>query len=539
MADHIRIGDIAPRIQYAGDGTQAVFAYPFPIFADADLVVYLDDALQVSGYAVGGTGNDAGGTVSFDTAPADGAVVTLVRNVAIARTSDFQESGEFRAKIINDELDREVAMIQQVNDRVARSLRLSETDGAGSLILPDKATRAGQLLGFDADGNPIAAAGSGGGVAVSGFMATVVDDGDAAAARSTLGMVIGTDVLAPDGDGSGLTGVGAADQVARDNTVYNAFEIARIDGLSTYAMVNTVIDAFVDESGVDTGASSNQTYDASGAYYHNPGAGPVDATGKTYGGDFSGGGGNAAVYDGDTAQTYGGGTAGKTPGDTAGPAYASVDWGASNTKSIVKVVLVGPTDHWWQPGATGGVVTFTLQGSSDNFSGSVVDLGSVTGIPNVGTGANGPETIVPSVTTAYRYHRIKMQSTVSDGQLVIGEASLYEAGPGLDMTLVSEAIAAAAAPSSLRAILDHAEIDALTLNTDCTIEGTRDGGTSWTAGTLTQTVNAGSGRQTLAADIDVSGQPSGSSVKWRFKALNNKEQRLHKIGVQADQQLTI
>ena len=37
MAEHIRIGDVAPRVQYAADGAQNAFTYPFPIFEVEDL----------------------------------------------------------------------------------------------------------------------------------------------------------------------------------------------------------------------------------------------------------------------------------------------------------------------------------------------------------------------------------------------------------------------------------------------------------------------------------------------------------------------
>jgi hypothetical protein len=159
---------------------------------DIDIEVFLDETLQVSGYTVSGAGNSSGGSITFATAPASGALVTLVRNVVIERTSDFQESGEFRAKVINDELDKEVAMIQQVNDKVVRSLRLSETDTANDLELPTKAGRAGNLLGFDAEGDPIASVGTSGGVVVSTYMGTVLDDVSASTARTTLG-ALGSD----------------------------------------------------------------------------------------------------------------------------------------------------------------------------------------------------------------------------------------------------------------------------------------------------------------------------------------------------------
>jgi len=60
-----------------------------------------------------------------------------------------------------------------------------------------------------------------------------------------------------------------------------------------------------------------------------------------------------------------------------------------------------------------------------------------------------------------------------------------------------------------------------------------------TTATLVKTIDQGSGRKTFAATVDVSGQPSGTSVKWRFKTFNNVGQKLHKIGIQADVQLTV
>jgi len=188
MADHIQINDISPRIQYTADGSQTAFTYPFPIFEDADIEVYVDEALKVlsTDYTVSGAGTDNGGSVTFLTAPTADASVTLIRNLTVERTSDFQESGEFRAKVINDELDRLVAMLQELEAAIARALRISDTDTADALVLPDTATRANQYLAFDASGNPIVAADATG-YAASTFMATVLDDIDAAAARTTLG----------------------------------------------------------------------------------------------------------------------------------------------------------------------------------------------------------------------------------------------------------------------------------------------------------------------------------------------------------------
>ena len=201
MPDHIRIGDVRPRVQYVADGALTSFDFPFPVFDAADLAVYLDEAAQRTGYTVNGAGRSHGGSVDFDAAPPDGVRVTLQRVIAVERTTDFQEGGAFRADTINDELDRQTAMIQQVADEAARALTAAPTDPAVALSLPPKETRAGRYLAFDRDGRAIAAlppvpfggvpsGGPGGPAAapVTPQAAALLDDADAAAMRETLGL---------------------------------------------------------------------------------------------------------------------------------------------------------------------------------------------------------------------------------------------------------------------------------------------------------------------------------------------------------------
>jgi len=174
--NHIQIGDISPRIQYTCDGAVTVFTFPFPIFIDADILVYEDTILKtaVTDYNISGAGATSGGTITFVTAPASGVVLTLLRNLAIKRTTDFQESGEFRSKVINDELDQQVAMTQQVDERVSRTIRLIDTDPDAALMLPDQLNRADKLLAFDNNG----------GVIVSNQTLSAVENGSSSAAAS-------------------------------------------------------------------------------------------------------------------------------------------------------------------------------------------------------------------------------------------------------------------------------------------------------------------------------------------------------------------
>jgi hypothetical protein len=152
MTEHIQINDVAPRVQYLADGIQSAFTFPFAIFKLADLEVWQDDVLQTSGYAVSGAGVSTGGVALFAVPPAADTRITLRRRLTIARTTDYQSDGLIRAKTLNDELDYQVAALQQVAEDVGRAVRRAPTALAVvDLTLPEPA--AGRGLKWSADGS--------------------------------------------------------------------------------------------------------------------------------------------------------------------------------------------------------------------------------------------------------------------------------------------------------------------------------------------------------------------------------------------------
>lgn len=153
MDEHIRIGDVAPRVQYVADGTQTAFTFPFPIFEPGDLEVRVDTLVVQGGFSVAGAGQSQGGSVAFAAAPASGRVVTLRRNLVVARTSDFQENGILRSRTLNDELDYQVAALQEVKEELGQAVRLDPSEVGALSTLPPRAARANRLLAFDALGD--------------------------------------------------------------------------------------------------------------------------------------------------------------------------------------------------------------------------------------------------------------------------------------------------------------------------------------------------------------------------------------------------
>jgi hypothetical protein len=155
MAEHIRIGDVAPRVQYVGDGARLAFTYPFPIFQDDELEVRVDGQVQLGGVTVSGAGSSEGGTATLAAPPAIGSTVTLRRRIRVERSTDFQDNGVLRARTLNDELDRLVAVLQEQQEVLDATLRQDPAEVGGQFVLPLRGARANRLLGFDSTGDAV------------------------------------------------------------------------------------------------------------------------------------------------------------------------------------------------------------------------------------------------------------------------------------------------------------------------------------------------------------------------------------------------
>ncbi|MGG5820501.1 phage tail fiber protein [Falsiroseomonas sp. HW251] len=155
MAEHIRIGDVTPRVQYVGDGVRTDFPFPFPIFDAEDLELRLGPVVMTGGFSVTGAGATEGGHAILSSPPAAGTAVTLRRRVTVARNTDFQDNGLLRARILNDELDRIVAVQQELRDDATAALRQDPSEIGGRMTVPLRPARANRLLGFDSNGDAV------------------------------------------------------------------------------------------------------------------------------------------------------------------------------------------------------------------------------------------------------------------------------------------------------------------------------------------------------------------------------------------------
>lgn len=151
MSEHIKISNVVPRIQYIADGVTKVYEFPFSIFKKENIIVYLDETIVTNNYTVSIGKNQTNGTVTFTTAPTANVVITLVRDLEIERMSDFQEGGALRAKTLNDELDFQIACVQQVAENLNRTLVLPPYATGNDLDLTLPTPQANKAIIWSAD----------------------------------------------------------------------------------------------------------------------------------------------------------------------------------------------------------------------------------------------------------------------------------------------------------------------------------------------------------------------------------------------------
>jgi hypothetical protein len=170
-----------PYNPYVGNGVTTVFPYQFKILDEADIAVYVDGVLKTLGvdYTVSGVGADTGGDITFLAAPGNTLSVSLVREMEVVRSTDYQQQGDFNAGTVNPDFDRAILLLQDVQTQLGRSIR-TPADEVGTIpTLPSIDDRAGLFMGFDANGQPIPLSGTGNDAALRVDLAktTVGSDG--------------------------------------------------------------------------------------------------------------------------------------------------------------------------------------------------------------------------------------------------------------------------------------------------------------------------------------------------------------------------
>lgn len=153
---------------FVGNGVTTVFPLPFRFFSNGDVFAYFIDPItgastpMVLGtdYTLAGAAepevNGNAVSVLTTTAPlANGRGLYVERIMQEVQSTDIVNQGEFFASTHEDVFDRLTMLIQQANAKNQGAIRVAIGDPEPARLAPI-AQRAGKLMGFDANGNPIA-----------------------------------------------------------------------------------------------------------------------------------------------------------------------------------------------------------------------------------------------------------------------------------------------------------------------------------------------------------------------------------------------
>jgi hypothetical protein len=200
---HIVVNDMTPRVTFTVGGTPSsgpfnlgtdfvVFdpATDLDVFDDGVLLTYNPVPTTATEWKFTGTlidGGYQGGAIDLGATVVNSTIV-VQRDTPIERSSDFPyPAATLEIEGLNTQLDKVFAIKQDDELRFNRTLRQPGGDAALFNELPATALRASMFMAFDAQGQPIVAAGTSANLGpVSGFINGLLDDADAATARATL-----------------------------------------------------------------------------------------------------------------------------------------------------------------------------------------------------------------------------------------------------------------------------------------------------------------------------------------------------------------
>tara|TARA_B100002019_G_scaffold204507_1_gene177364 strand:+ start:207 stop:1817 length:1611 start_codon:yes stop_codon:yes gene_type:complete len=241
---------------------------------------------------------------------------------------------------------------------------------------------------------------------------------------------------------------------------------------------------------------------------------------------------------GSSAQTSAGGAGGGLTGQAGNAGGGSQTAGGSGvSEGQTGGFLFGGNAHSNANG--GGGSGFYGGGGSGNHTSSAGGGSSYYGHPQITSGATeggdrneGGGLASPLYVASTNEGAPGFDSFGEDGYVFV-TASYCQSVGGQSTTIVSTAFAAGSVPSTSRIVVFEENVQTPTLNTDIIASISRDGGSTYTTATLSDSgyVTGSSGQRILTGQATISGQPSGQSMRWKL-ALANNSVKIHGVSLQ-------
>ena len=301
----------------------------------------------------------------------------------------------------------------------------------------------------------------------------------------------------------------------------------------------------------------------SGVFVNSTPIGPAASSPQVYVVGAGGGGGGFSFPDW-PAPTRSGGAGGGLTGDAGGqniaqtteaggpaaPQYASGGGGSQSTGgnggaigdagapgTFLRGGLAGEVN-----GGGGGSGYYGGGGSGGNGPGGTCRSGgggsSYYGNPQISSGstedgcfASGGGTSSPFYVAATNEGATAQNTSGEDGYVLLTAAAVCASATS--STIISDPFNANVVPTTSRIVVFEENVGTPTLNTDVIASVSRNNGSNFTTVTLTDSgyVTGSSGQRILTGQADISGQPSGQSMKWKLQ-LANQTVKIHGVSLQ-------
>lgn len=145
------VSDVSPRAKYTASASQTVFTVPFEFQADGDIKCYVNGALNTA-YSITGAGVTGGGTLTFTTGRTAGDIVTIIRDMPIARAENrYAAYGPLPGDVLEADMVGQTMRMQQIERDLSFSIRgdITESLSEADFALPVLSARKGKFLRFN------------------------------------------------------------------------------------------------------------------------------------------------------------------------------------------------------------------------------------------------------------------------------------------------------------------------------------------------------------------------------------------------------
>jgi len=488
-----------PDIAYSATGTSLVFITA-PTTGDIVYIIYLGRELTVA--------NAPRDNITFQTGTGDGTTTPITLSTAVPSAQSILVS-----------MDGVTQVPATDYGVVGTTLTFTTAPAVGVVILIYQLGLT-SYIGTPSDGTvtdvKIAA------MSASKLTGTIADSQIAAMAATKL---TGTIADARISESSVTQHVTATDLTNLESRLKTS-EL-RIAGLNDAGINNSegsFADAYTNETGVDTGASTNESYDAVNNIYSIAASASLAITSTMSSATAPSG---TVSTNSEQAPTW---AAWKVFDKAAGTWFSNgtnivyIQYAFNNgltTKVIDKYTIKAGT------GSANIPKDYSIKASNTgSFSGEEITLDTQT---SQSFTASETKSYSFANSTSYIYYRLDITDNAGgSGSTEIDELEFFEKQSVLNLTLISNTVTAETEPTTVEVLLVNQPVDTVTLNTDLTMEVSIDGGATYDAVTLVDKGLFATGQNLLRGSADVTAR-TGTSIKYRLKTLNTKEQ--NQIGI--------